>query len=286
MLWYNVENFFHPEVDSVNRDTDFTPEGRYRWSYSRYHAKIDHIAQVIANAAGWNGVDVVGLCEVEDAKCLSDLCRRLSRFGYRWVHFDSPDPRGIDVALLYRPNCTLLDARTIPCEMPNATPTRDILYACIRSPRADTVHLYLCHLPSQRGGYANTEPRRQAIKTLLQYEIDSLQQASANAKIVVVGDMNSAPKSDLTGMCNPMVSLRKTTAQTTVQGTYKHQGRWSFLDQCYLSEDVSAKVEVYAPSYLLEEDERYLDVRPCRTFVGIRYRAGYSDHLPLLITFQ
>lgn len=285
MVWYNVENFFHPATDSLNRDTEFTPEGERRWSYSRYHAKADRIAQVVVNAGGWDGADIVGLCEVESGQCLSDLCKRLQRFGYQWVHADGPDPRGIDVALLYRPACRLLDTRIITPVLGDGAPARDILYACLRTPAADTVHLFLCHLPSQRGGSGHAEARRKEIKALLQRETDSLLQAYPRAKIAVVGDMNGEPADDLRGMTNQMLRLQKTRSRTDVPGTYKYQGQWSFLDQCYLSNNLCAEAEVYAPAYLLEDDERYLGVRPYCTFAGLRYRGGYSDHLPLVITF-
>ena len=117
IMWWNVENLFHPDVDSLNPDREFTPDGMRRWTYRRYRAKVAQIAQVVANAGGWNGVDVVGLCEVEDSACVADICRALGN-GYRAVHYDSPDPRGIDVVLLYRSTCTCFVATPSPSASP------------------------------------------------------------------------------------------------------------------------------------------------------------------------
>ncbi len=100
---YNVENLFDCARDSVYDDSDFTEEGLHHWTPSRYYIKREHIARTIVNIGGWDGVAVVGLCEVENEQCLKDLCRQnLRNLPYAYVHYDSPAPRGIDVAMPYR----------------------------------------------------------------------------------------------------------------------------------------------------------------------------------------
>jgi hypothetical protein len=98
---YNVENLFDTKHDTLKNDSSFLPDGMYHWSYRRYQTKIDRIAKVIVDIAGWETIPLVGLCEVENARCLRNLCYTLRRFNYSYVHYDSPDERGVDVALLY-----------------------------------------------------------------------------------------------------------------------------------------------------------------------------------------
>lgn len=283
---YNVENLFHPNLDSLNPDTDFTPDGKYHWTYSKYRCKVQHIAQVITNIGQFDGVDIVGLCEVENEQCVSDLCSILRRFDYRYIHFDSPDKRGIDVALLYRPTFRLLTAYPIPVPLSEDETTRDILYASGTYHYTDTLHLFLCHLPSQSGGTAATAWKREAAVAVLQQHIDSIFSLSPKAQIVVMGDMNTAPEENIRGLHNAMLRLPKHSDST--QGTHKYKGRWSFLDQFYLSDSLLyiTDVQVYSAPYLLEDDLRYLDTKPRRTYIGYRYQTGYSDHLPIRLTIK
>lgn len=283
---YNVENLFHPDRDSLNPDSDFTPEGKYHWTYGKYRQKVQHIAQVITNIGQFDGVDIVGLCEVENMQCVSYLCTVLRRFSYQYIHFDSPDRRGIDVALLYRPTFHLLAAYPIRVPLDNGETTRDILYASGIYHNTDTLHLFLCHLPSQSGGAAATAWKREAAIAVLQQHIDSVRTLSPQAQIVVIGDMNTAPAENIQGMHNAMLRLPKHTG--TPQGTHKYHGRWSFLDQFYLSGNLlyKSEVQVYSAPYLLEDDAQYLDVKPRRTYIGYRYQSGYSDHLPIQLTIK
>ena len=286
IMWWNVENLFHPDVDSLNPDREFTPDGMRRWTYRRYRTKVAQIAQVVANAGGWNGVDVVGLCEVEDSACVADICRALGN-GYRAVHYDSPDPRGIDVVLLYRSTCTLICSQPIPVRLPNGKPARDLLYARLVMPQRDTVDFLLCHLPSMRGGYGSSATRRTEVQTTIQHTIDSLLKTDSTRQIILMGDMNDDPHNDLRAMHNMMCDMKPETAH--IEGTYKYRGVWSYLDQCYLSKSLQnrpTELFVYAPDYLLEDDERYLGSQPKRTYIGLRYHSGYSDHLPILLRLK
>ena len=103
---YNVENLFHPAHDSVageaKDDIEWTPEGERHWSYTRYYRKVENIARALTNIGEWDGVDVVGLQEVENALCIRRLCYTLRRGEYDFVHYESPDRRGIDVAFVYK----------------------------------------------------------------------------------------------------------------------------------------------------------------------------------------
>ena len=280
IISYNVENLFDCQHDSLKNDSSFLPDGMHHWSYRRYYAKLDRIAQVVVNISGWTPVPLVGLCEVENAHCLHDLCYRLKRFNYRYVHYESPDERGVDVALLYdSTQVKILNSKPLLVNL-QGDKTRDILYACCLVNKRDTIHAMVCHLPSQLGGSAATQWKRNMAKQVIQQQIDSIFALHPAANIVVMGDMNSEPMDDLSGMSNATKDLAKEG-----KGTHKYQGIWSCLDQFYVSSHLLEKssVSIFSPEWLLEEDTKYLDYQPKRTYVGYRYHDGYSDHLPIVL---
>lgn len=280
---YNVENLFDCARDSVYDDSDFTEEGLHHWTPSRYYIKREHIARTIVNIGGWDGVAVVGLCEVENEQCLKDLCRQnLRNLPYSYVHYDSPDTRGIDVAMLYRTDqFTVEQSYLIPVPVTeDERPTRDILYVEGTMPDGEVLHLFVCHLPSQLGGAASVALRERAKQTLREH-IDSVLQADTGAKIVVMGDMNSAPKQDLPQMTNLMLSK-----QQQGEGTYKYRGEWSCIDQFYVSAALvdTAMASIFDAPWLMTKDEGYTGYKPLRTFNGYQYqRDGCSDHLPIYL---
>ena len=277
---YNVENLFDTKHDTLKNDSSFLPEGMHHWTYRRYQTKIDRIAQVLVNIAGWESIPLVGLCEVENARCLRNLCYELRRFHYKYVHYDSPDERGVDVALLYdSTRLSILNRRALSLSL-DGDATRDILYVSALYEQRDTVHVMMCHLPSQLGGASNTDWKRQRAKSLIQSQIDSLFLFQPSANIVVMGDMNTSAQDDLTGMVNLMIPIQKMG-----QGTHKYQGIWTCLDQFYVSQSIATKATttIFSPWWLLEEDTKYLDYKPHRTYIGFRYNDGYSDHLPIVL---
>ena len=277
---YNVENLFDTKHDTLKNDSSFLPEGMHHWTYRRYQTKIDRIAQVLVNIGGWESVPLVGLCEVENARCLRNLCYKLRRFHYKYMHYDSPDERGVDVALLYdSTRVSILNRRALSPSL-DGDATRDILYVSALYEQRDTVHVMMCHLPSQLGGASNTDWKRQRAKSLIQSQIDSILLLQPSANIVVMGDMNTSAQDDLTGMVNLMIPIQKMG-----KGTHKYQGIWTCLDQFYVSHSIfpQSTAMIFSPQWLLEEDTKYLDVQPRRTYVGYRYHDGYSDHLPIVL---
>ena len=280
IVFYNVENLFDTKHDTLKNDSSFLPEGMHHWTYRRYQTKIDRIAQVLVNIGGWESVPLVGLCEVENARCLRNLCYKLRRFHYKYVHYDSPDERGVDVALLYdSTRLSILNSRALSLSL-DGDATRDILYVSALYEKRDTVHVMMCHLPSQLGGASNTDWKRQRAKSLIQSQIDSIFLFQPSANIVVMGDMNTSAQDDLTGMVNLMIPIQKMG-----QGTHKYQGIWTCLDQFYVSQSIATKATttIFSPWWLLEEDTKYLDYKPHRTYIGFRYNDGYSDHLPIVL---
>ena len=280
IISYNVENLFDYKHDTLKNDSSFLPEGMHHWTYHRYQTKLDQIAQVIVNISGWESAALVGLCEVENAHCLRDLCYRLKRFHYKYIHYESADERGIDVALLYDTTMVkILNSKPLHIPLENDN-TRDILYVEALLTTNDTLHAMICHLPSKLGGTASTDWKRKAAKRVIQQQVDSILLLQPTAKIVVMGDMNDEPHNDLQHLENLMIKSSKVEL-----GTHKYQGIWSCLDQFYVSHSLKeiAQATIFAPNWLLEEDTKYLDYQPKRTYVGYRYHGGYSDHLPVVL---
>ena len=270
---YNVENLFHPAHDSLKDDIEWTPEGERRWSYTRYYRKEENIARVLTNIGKWEGVDIVGLQEVENAAVVKRLCYTLRRNEYDFVHYESPDPRGIDVALIYKKaRVDTLLTRAISIQH-SELKTRDILYVSARIDKRDTLHMFVCHLPSQRGGKAESEWKRNAAKEVLETTIDSVFTLHPKANIIVMGDMNDGAI-HIKGLSDKKMKG---------EGTHKYQGRWTFLDHFYVSPSIDSisKAEIYNAEWIQEPDEKQLGLRPKRTFNGFHYQNGYSDHLPI-----
>ena len=280
---YNVENLFDYEHDTLKNDSSFLPNGDRHWTYHRYQTKLDRIAQVIVNISGWESAAMVGLCEVENDKCLRDLCYRLKRFHYKYVHYESGDERGVDVALLYdSTKVKVLDRKPLYVPL-QGDMTRDILYVKAVVRGMDTLHTMVCHLPSKLGGSAASKWKRQAAKQVIQQQVDSILGVDSLANIVVMGDINDDPQDDLRGLSNSMLEWSRVG-----QGTHKYRGIWSCLDQVYVSKslETNTTVHIYSPEWLLEEDTKYLDYQPKRTYVGYRYHGGYSDHLPIVLRIK
>ncbi len=287
IISYNVENLFDTTADSTGIDAAYTPTGERHWTYNKYQNKLRHIAQVITNIGGWQTPALVGLMEVESSKCLHDLTHyTMPNHGYRYLHQDSPDARGIDCALLYHPKqFTLIDSAFIPIPL-DGRATRDILYAkgAIGKQKQDTLHVFVCHMPSQLGGPSTTNIRREKAFAVLQTQIDNILMANAQANIIVMGDMNQEPQNNVQGLQNRMIDL-----DAPYPGTHKYNGLWSFLDQFYTAGALTEKVPIslFAPNWLLEDDPKFGDKRPIRTYHGFHYQAaGYSDHLPIVTTLR
>ena len=291
ILFWNTENLFDYKDDPKKNDNEFLPDATRRWTYFRYRDKLKNLAKGIVASGDEYVSDLVGLCEVENDSCLYDLTRRspLKEAGYRYVMTDSPDQRGVDVALLYqRGSFKLLQHQSIriPFKQVKKAPTRDILHVVGKVVSGDTLDVWVVHYPSRRGGKAKSEPYRLLVAEILKHAVDSVMQVRQNPNVVIMGDFNDGPSSPvMKKLCSDgrLVNLM----QGKKEGTYRYRGAWEILDQFLVSENVRTKnAEVLQHPFLLEEDEKYGGNKPFRTYNGMRYQGGFSDHLPIILDLQ
>lgn len=313
IMEYNVENLFDTLHAEQKADIEFTPSGDKQWTSRRYWGKLSKLSRVIAAAGEMQPVDLVALVEVENDSTMAHLTRRtkLWRLGYDYVISHSADIRGINVALLYQPHRFRLighdSLRVIPPNRKNH-PSRDILHVCGELTTGDTLDLYICHLPSRKGGKTAERYRMQHTQTLFRHA-DSIIHKRYHPHLVITGDFNAFyPEKCITEGLN--VQLPSTPIQPTrlyllshelhasagICGTYKFQGEWNQLDQFIVNGRLlTARPRPQqlhtSPShcllvdfpFLLRPDRKPGGVHPHRSYLGTFYSGGYSDHLPLLL---
>ena len=265
----NVENLFDTRHDSLKNDLDFLPDSQQRWTRTRYWRKLNRLGQTIVacgrDSSGWASVDLVALCEVENDTVMRDLTRRslLRTARYEYVVTDSPDERGIDVALLYSPfTFRLLGWRALRVPpIKDMRATRDVLYAKGELLWGDTLHVVVAHAPSRRGGEMATRKLRCHVARTICQLTDSIRREESDAKIVLLGDFNA-----YTG--EPSLNIIS-------------------LDHIFVSTPLLPRVgqcRVVDEPFLMEEDTKYGGWKPRRNYQGPVYRNGFSDHLPLLLS--
>jgi len=308
VMFYNCENFFDIYNDSLKRDDDFTPDGPKHWTWHKYQEKLGNISRVITSVGGWEPPEIVGVCEIENYFVLDDLTKNspLSVFNYKIIHYESPDNRGIDVALLYipskfRPISTKKITVTFPISMGNR-PTRDILYVKGKTTNNDTLHIYVNHWPSRWGGMLETEEKRMFVASVLRESVDSLFATDPAAKIIIMGDLNDFPTNksitetlhalhDFTNIkTNELYNLSHYLEEEKGLFSHSFHGEFGILDQMIISGallDSTANIfttpdnaHIYNAPFLLEEDVNNVGLKPNRTYIGYKYHGGYSDHLP------
>ncbi|MBF1369260.1 MAG: hypothetical protein HXN12_05060 [Porphyromonadaceae bacterium] len=198
---YNVENFFDTEDDPTHDDDSFLPTGEHHWTHARYQTKIQHIAEVISAVGGEAFPDLIALMEVENATVLSDLLHRTAlgeKAGYRHIITHGEDKRGINVALLYAPETfRLIASEEIPIHFPfdSLRRTRSLLRVTGEVPSGDTLHVFVCHLPSRRGGALASARYRSYCCTRLREQVDSLMaQGGEGTHCLLLGDFNGDPE--------------------------------------------------------------------------------------------
>ena len=292
----NCENLFDCQDDSLKQDEEYLPEATRHWTSRRYWRKLNNTAQELLSTCDDGIPDLIALCEVENDSVVNALVHRslLRNAGYEYLMTQSPDIRGIDVALLYRPAAfapiSSYSLRVQP--IAGMRPTRDILYVSGRTLGGDTLHVFVVHAPSRYGGERHSRPFRLAVADRLCQSIDSLQAASPDAHILVAGDFNDgadSPALRRIGQHRLRNLTKDARGQHGVRGTYRYKGEWESIDHVLGSRSIYNKVDtvyIHAHQFLLEEERLYGGYRPRRTYNGMRYQPGYSDHLPLVVRLR
>jgi len=301
-VFYNIENYFDTAEDTISGYNEFTPDGNRRWTYSRYKQKRNQLYKVIIAIGEWNQIALLGLAEIENRSVLEDLIEYtpLNNKGFDIVHFESDDRRGIDVGLIYDTSqFAVLESKPYKVKLQGDFDfiTRDILYVKGLFSE-DTLHVLINHWPSRYGGYLQTKPLRLRAAQVCRQIIDSICHTSNDSNILVMGDMNDDPDDEsikyLTGAEKCLLSgISLMASNKLVKGTMKYQGKWENFDQIISSENLldgesglaikNGNGTIYDAAFLLEADQKYLGLKPKRTYSGFKYNAGISDHLPIFV---
>ncbi len=310
IAFYNVENLFDTINDPKTWDDDRTPKGRDRWTSVIYEKKLKNIAKVIADI-GFDLTNqtpsVIGLCEIENRKVLEDLIKTesLIKENYQIIHYDSPDERGIDVAMLFKQNRFIVSSsKTYPLYLKRKDGSRDFTRDHLLVSGFldnDPIHFIINHWPSRSGGQMRSEPGRILAGKLNKKIIDSILQSNPKANIISMGDFNDNPsdksvkpilntifkKSKIKEgqLFNPMEELYRKG-----YGSYRYKGKWDMIDQFLLSKNLVdnknglffLKASVFNKKYLINPSGKY-EGYPFKSFAGGKFLNGYSDHFPIYL---
>lgn len=305
VAFYNVENLFDTVNDVYTNDSDYTPKGKLAWDFRRYYKKIKKISYVISQIgkeSSSNLPALVGLVEVENTKVLDDLVnhKNLVNYGYRCVHFDSSDRRGIDTALLFRDAFfDPVDSKIYPLNFLNEDGiieySRDILLVS-GFLNNELIHIIVNHWPSRREGTKETEEKRIAAAQVVNTIILEVTEKDAEAKFIIMGDFNDNPTSTSIEkhlvteyFFNPMKAFYEKGL-----GTLTFQKQWFLFDQIIMSKNFLDKNTT--TNYFLKANifnKKWLQVpkgklkgSPHRTYIGPWYKGGFSDHFPVYINLK
>ena len=285
--FWNVENLFDLENDPEKRDDEFAKGGRKNVTKEIYDLKIKHSSEVLFDL----DVDILGLCEIENKKVLVDLNEAYIKRDYNIIHFESPDERGIDNALMYdNRKFTVISSRPITNVLAAGDKTRDILY--IEGIfNEETVHLFVNHWPSNYGGRERSIPKRASTAKLINNEISLILKKNRNAEIVLIGDFNENPDDQNIKILSEvgLISLMLPMIDKPKIGTYVYRGEDYLYDQIIISEGLQDKNGLSilnGSTYILDlpkyrqQEGKYAHY-PFRFWAGNRLLGGYSDHLAI-----
>ncbi|MEC3906516.1 endonuclease [Tamlana sp. 2201CG12-4] len=305
VAFYNVENLFDLKDSKHTHDNDFLPGSVKNWTQKRYDNKLRKLGFTISNIGRretGKHPALVGLAEVENKRVLDDLLdsKHLDDLHYNYVHYDSLDERGIDVALLYNERAfEVLHSETFSIYLTDddgsTDYTRDILLVSGLLD-GEHVHVIVNHWSSRREGAKETEHKRMSSSNKVSEIIEGLRQDNDDAKIIVIGDFNDDPHSqsiqqlvEARSLFNPFETLRAYN-----RGTVKHRRQWFLFDQIIVSTNFfkSSKDQFeFFKANIFDEDFLKLfkgpfKGAPFRTYVGKKYKGGYSDHFPVYTIFK
>lgn len=305
IAFYNLENLFDTIDDPETLDDDFTPKGAKRWTPKRYRKKLYKLANTIAQigleSSSKNPV-LIGIAEVENEEVVKDLLASdpLKEIKYSYVHYDSPDERGIDTGLIYHKDFfKVIYSEPITLEVKNPNGkidrTRDILYVKGLF-NGEQVHVFVNHWPSRRDGENETAYKRIKAAETIKSKMQNIEEGEESPNYIIMGDFNDDPKSESIQslmqtkvLYNPMEKLHAHD-----RGSANYRKNWSLFDQIIVSHNFFnyekgthsfAHANIFDDRFLTEWDGKYKG-NPYRTYVGRKYVGGYSDHFPVYIQLK
>ena len=310
VAFYNVVNLFDLEDHPGTEDEEFTPLSEKAWDIERYEKKLDDLSEVFRAIGKDDLPEIIGLSEIENEKVLDDLIqtRRMRRGEYGIVHYESPDVRGIDCALLYRmQDFQVASSRAIPVTFPfdSTETTRDILYVAGTTRDNEKLHFFVNHWSSRWGGEKETEPKRIFCAVALRKEVDAILNKEPEAKIIIMGDFNDEPTNRSVFETLLANNKRKNAAGRELYnlmydkhnidgvGSYNYRGKWNMLDHIIVSRSVINSPggwhcgydsgRILKEDFMLYHNEETGQYIPNRTYGGPEYYGGISDHLPVYV---
>lgn len=320
VAFWNLENFFDPFVDSARTYNEYTENGGQHWTRSRFYKKRNNLYKAILSFSKQQPIGILGLCEVENEYVLNSLFNLtpLRKFNYRWVHYEGPDRRGIDPAIVYSKDIfQLISSEAIPYVNPEDSSfvSRDILYAKLYDYKQDTIHCFVNHWPSKYRGELETIEARNVAARILRQKVDSIITAALSLgdgvaslpKIIIMGDFNDTPEAPCIRQVlgaeslkdsrdeQVLVNLFASSSQLGFKGTLKYQDSWMIFDQIIVTKSLlysnslhctSSDARIIHDRFLLEEDRSYQGLKLNRTYLGPRYHGGFSDHLPVMLLLR
>ena len=292
VVFWNVENFFdYMDGGTGDSDAEWSSRGARRWTKKKFLTKCDYIAKSLF----WIGEkygkmpDVIGLAEVENRNVLWKLLNEtlLRKCGYKIVHYDSNDRRGIDVALLYNQSSfkKISSSMIVPVLNDVKIQTRDILQVCLEDGMGQKINMIVNHHPSKYGGSDVSEVRRDAAMKSLRHMCDSLSMTQEGVSVVVMGDFNDTPDAIQFSQLNGMLVNKSDSLFKAGRGTIRYQGKWDLIDMFLVSQDISdcSSMDILEIPYLMTYEKKYPGFKPLRTYSGPRYLGGVSDHCPIVL---
>ena len=305
IAFYNLENLFDTRNDPHKLDDDFTPKGFKKWTPNRYRRKIKKLSKTISRLGGKTSKHppvLAGLAELENKLVIREMLRTkyLRKMGYKFVHYDSPDERGIDTALIYHPkHFSIISSENIPLLVKNPDgqrdATRDILYV-LGELHGERIHVFVNHWPSRRDGATETAYKRIKAAETIHKKMEKIEEGEKTPNYMIMGDFNDGPfdpsiktllsKGDL---YNPMEKLIGED-----RGSANYKQRWSLFDQIILSNTFFNKGAMHHSfahanifdDHLLKEWHGRYKGNPFRTYVGKKYLGGHSDHFPVYVQLR
>jgi predicted extracellular nuclease len=299
VAFYNVENLFDTQDDPHVNDNEFLPKGVKFWNQERYNAKLLRIADVLSTLGDEDGPEFIGLCEIENRGVLEDLIKteKLKGRGYAIVHYESPDPRGIDVAFLYKASVfkvKMSKTYMVQTSDQEGKGSRDILLVHGTVAKQPVTFL-INHWPSRVGGQSKSEGKRILAAEIARRAVDSIQLQVKNGTVFLMGDLNDDPTDSsvlhvLGAAAGNWVNPALQVWDTASRGTLEYRGKWNWFDQILYIHDISNNIlkvdpqsfSEFAPSFMRDKSSKNLG-RPFRTYEGKKYTGGYSDHFPVYL---